>query len=256
MPGLLRLIGIGLSPEHVTAEAAAAIHDCDVLFLVDKDGRGNDLTSIRQQVCERYARHDVHLVTITDPTRDRDAADYRDEVERWHDRRADAWERALAEHLPEYETGGFLVWGDPALYDSTLRVLDRVRTRGRVALRTEVIAGVNSVAVLTARHQIPLNDVGAPVLVTTGRRLHVDSPGQDTVVVMLDGGTAWQDLDASQWDIWWGAYLGMPAETLIAGPLAEVGDQLAAAKAAGRAEHGWIMDVYLLRRRRSRSGGE
>lgn len=45
-----------------------------------------------------------------------------------------------------------------------------------------------------------------------------------------------------------GAYVGMPQQTLIHGPLAEVSDKILATRAALRAEHGWIMDIYLMRR--------
>ena len=48
--------------------------------------------------------------------------------------------------------------------------------------------------------------------------------------------------------IWWGAYLGMPQEALIAGPLGEVSERILTTRAELRARHGWIMDIYLLRR--------
>ena len=61
---------------------------------------------------------------------------------------------------------------------------------------------------------------------------------------LLDETIAAQDID-----IWWGAYLGMPHEALVAGPLTEVAAKIVSDRAALRAEHGWIMDTYLLRRR-------
>ena len=103
---------------------------------------------------------------------------------------------------------------------------------------------------LTAAHAIPVNDIGAPYVVTTGRRLRDEGwpPGADTVVVMLDGGCAFQTLDPEGIDIWWGAYVGMEEEILRAGPLAAIGGDIVTARAAARAAHGWIMDVYLMRR--------
>ena len=55
-------------------------------------------------------------------------------------------------------------------------------------------------------------------------------------------------LDPDGLAIWWGAYLGMANQILDAGPLAEAGPRIRARRAAARAAHGWIMDVYLLRR--------
>jgi precorrin-6A synthase len=70
----------------------------------------------------------------------------------------------------------------------------------------------------------------------------------ETIVVMLDGGTAFQSLDPTGLHIWWGAYLGMPQQMLFSGPLAEVGPSIVAARAGARSRHGWIMDCYILRR--------
>ena len=50
--------------------------------------------------------------------------------------------------------------------------------------------------------------------------------------------------------IWWGAYLGLPNQLLQHGPLAEVGGDIVALRQAARAEHGWIMDTYILSRSR------
>jgi precorrin-6A synthase len=109
---------------------------------------------------------------------------------------------------------------------------------------------VTSLSVLTAAHAIPLNDLGAPVVITTGRRLRDEGwpKGADAVAVMLDAGGAFDRLDPEGVTIWWGAYLGMPHEALIAGSLAEASARILATRAALRAEHGWIMDIYLLRR--------
>jgi precorrin-6A synthase len=40
----------------------------------------------------------------------------------------------------------------------------------------------------------------------------------------------------------------MPQQSLIHGPLVEVGDRILATRAKLRAEHGWIMDIYLMRK--------
>lgn len=255
----LRLIGIGVgSVEHVTAEAVAALHEVDVVFTVDKGETMDDLNVLRRQICDRYGRPGLRTVAVHEPDRDRDPADYPSEVRRWHDARAQVWADALRDELSESTVGAFLVWGDPALYDSTLRILDTIADRGHVALDVDVIPGITSVQVLTARHRIPLNTIGGPVRITTGRRLVDDAAGADpaeSIVVMLDGGSAFAGLDPTAWDIWWGAYLGSSDEILLAGALADVGDRITATKREARARVGWVMDVYLLRRRPARSAG-
>ena len=72
---------------------------------------------------------------------------------------------------------------------------------------------------------------------------------QGDTVVMLDGQTAFLAVDDPAAEIFWGAYLGTPDEILIRGPLGEVRDEIVETRAAARAEHGWIMDIYLIRQR-------
>ena len=155
----------------------------------------------------------------------------------------------MQRELGEGQTGALLVWGDPSLYDSALRLVQRVAARGQLRFELEVIAGISSPQVLAARHQLALNRIGGAVLVTTGRRLSDAVPDEEDIVVMLDGDGAYRRVPAENYDIYWGAYLGTEHELAIAGPLAERKDEIDRVRAAARAEHGWIMDTYLLRRR-------
>jgi precorrin-6A synthase len=105
------------------------------------------------------------------------------------------------------------------------------------------------VQALTARHRIPLNRVGRPFQVTTGRRLAEGFPdGVDEVVVMLDADCSFRHLRDEGLEIHWGAYLGMQDEILVSGPLPEVADEIVRRRAEARERKGWIMDAYLLRR--------
>lgn len=244
------LIGMGVGdPESLTYEASRALAGVDVLFTVDKGPTKADLNALRAEICARHAKPGLRVVEVGEPERDRSPADYGAEVRRWHAARADVWAQALRTELDEAGQGAFLVWGDPALYDSTLRIFDDLRARGLVDVDVRVIPGISSVQVLAARHRVPLNAVGGAVHITTGRQLAAEAAGQDSLVVMLDGAAAWLDLAAEEWEIYWGAYLGGADEITIGGPLAEVGERIAAVKQAARTRKGWIMDVYLLRRR-------
>src|SRR6202035_1302281 len=103
--------------------------------------------------------------------------------------RAALIEAALATDLGENGVGAFLVWGDPSVYDSTLRVIDRLRGRGRLAFEHTVIAGVTSVQALAAAHRPPRTGMGEPIHITPARRIAGGLPaGLDSVVVMLDSG--------------------------------------------------------------------
>jgi precorrin-6A synthase len=113
-----------------------------------------------------------------------------------------------------------------------------------------VIPGITAIQALCAAHAIPLNDLAAPVIITTGRNLRAEGwpAGARTDVVMLDAGGAFSVLEPDGVTIWWGAYLGLPEQILLAGPLADVAETIIATRARARAGHGWIMDIYLLRR--------
>ena len=117
--------------------------------------------------------------------------------------------------------------------------------------------GITALQALTAAHAIALNDIGQPFLVTTGRQLREGGwpAGVDTVAVLLDAQCSFMALapgtacaPEQQIHIWWGAYLGMAMQLLDSGTLAEAGPRIMQTRAAARARHGWVMDIYLLRR--------
>jgi precorrin-6A synthase len=242
------VIGIGAgNPDHLTFQGAKAISRADVVFLIDK-ATADDLVAVRQVLLDRHARIDHRLVTIPDPARDRDPEDYQAAVAAWHRARAERIGAAIRDELDESSTGVFLVWGDPSLYDSTLRVLEAIDGLDIVDVEVEVIPGVTSVSALAAAHRTALHGVGEPVVLTTGRRLAdagtLDAPN---TVVLLDGQEAYRSIDPDGIEVLWGAYLGMDGEVTIRGPLAEVADRISQERADAREANGWIMDAYLLR---------
>ncbi|MDF2824521.1 MAG: cobI 2 [Mycobacterium sp.] len=240
----IHVIGIGAGdPGYVTAQATAALNATDVFFAMDKGATKDDLVALRREVCERYITEPGYrFVELADPPRAKDG-DYRQAVADWHHARAAIWADAIRSELDDGGVGAFLAWGDPSLYDSTLRILELV---GRhVDIDYDVIPGVSALHALTARHRIPLNDVGEPVLITTGRQLRATGL-TGAAVVMLDGDCAFTTCPPGT-RIWWGAYLGTPNELLRSGTVGEVGEQIVALRAEARSRHGWIMDTYLLR---------
>ena len=245
----IRVIGIGTgNPEHLTLQACRALADVEAVFVLDKGAAKADLVALRRDLCARHIRGTYRFVAAEDPERERRPADYAGTVEAWHAARAELLERLVAAELGPDGIGAFLVWGDPALYDSTLRILDRIRAAGRLAFTCEVVPGISSVQALAAGHRIPLNRIGGPVQITTGRRLAQGMPPEaDSVVVMLDADPTFAHLDPDL-TIHWGAYLGTADEILVSGRLGTVAPEIRARRAEARARHGWIMDTYLLRR--------
>jgi precorrin-6A synthase len=246
------VIGIGAGdPDYITVQAIKAMNQVDVFFVIDKGSAKEDLTALRTELLSRHVENDSYrVVEARDPERDRSAEAYREAVVDWQDRREAIYQRMIADELEDAATGAFLVWGDPSLYDGTLRLLDRIAARGGVEFSCESIPGISSVQALAAKHRLILNRIGRPVLVTTGRRLAAGFPDEvDDVVVMLDGVNAFADIPDDDVEIYWGAYVGTPDEVLVRGNLQEVKGEIERVRAEQRERKGWIMDTYLLRRR-------
>lgn len=232
-----------MGPQHVTPEVAHALRSCDYVIAAEKH-EDDALLSVRRAIA---AEHGVEVVAVPDPERDRaDPVDYARAVRDWHDARVAAYEQVLRERGG---TAAFLVWGDPSLYDSTIRVVDRLADR--MPLEYDVLPGISAPQLLAARHRIVLHQVGRPVHITTGRRLREElASGQTNLCVMLTGSLDLAGLD--DWSIWWGANLGTDVEELVAGRVADVMPSIDAARDRVRTAAGWVMDVYLLRAQEAR----
>jgi precorrin-6A synthase len=249
------VIGIGSgNPDHLTREAVAALNQVDMFLMAEKGAAKHDLISLRAELCRTLITHDHYrFVEVPDPERgpdrERDATDYQAGVAAWHAARAQRYAEIIKAEVGDGETIGFLVWGDPAFYDSTIRIVKSITDLG-VDLDLTVIPGISSIQLLAARHKIILNRIGHPVHVTTGRRLLDEySPILGDVVVMLDGELVCGGLVKRFGDlsIYWGAQLGLPDEVLISGRLSEVIQEIRAKRTAVREARGWVMDTYLLR---------
>ena len=239
----LVLIGIGTgNPDHLTRQAVKALNAADLVMIPRKGGKA-DLAELRRAICAEVLTNTATKVVEFDlPVRDALNPDYAAGVNLWHDAIAASWQ-AVIDANP-VQIVALMVWGDPSLYDSTLRIAARLTD-----VRVSVVPGITSIQALTAAHRMPLNEIGAAVTITTGRQLASGWPaGADTLVIMLDGNCAFQTLDPKGISIWWGAYVGMEEQIILSGPLTEVGPKIVDLRAKARAAHGWIMDIYILRR--------
>ena len=257
----LRVVGIGPGgPDQLTVEAVSVLREVDWFLVADKavaerGGAPDPLVAAREAVLQRHVGAAAVVVRVEDPPRERRTAftgsdaDYRGVVADWHEARTERYLAALDERPGDV---GFLVWGDPAFYDSTLRILDRVvarlTDRGE-SVQVDVVPGISALQLLAARHRIVLHEVGRPLHVTTGRALReAVEGGERNVVVMLNRDVdVLEDPRLAGWSLWWGANLGTPSEELVAGTVAGALEQVRAARHRARLAAGWVMDVYLVR---------
>lgn len=248
------VIGIGAgNPEHMTVQAISGLNRADVVFIPDKGKKKSDLSALRREICDRFITNEQsRRVEFDVPVRDEPVPSYLATVDDWHEDIAGIYESLICDELHDNGCGAFLIWGDPSLYDSALRILERVKKRGNVQFAVEVIPGITAVQALAASHKMALNAIGETVHITTGRRLTEEGMPANaaSIVVMLDGKCAFQTVPDKDLVIHWGAYLGTPDEIIITGRLADVGNRIVETRAQARARKGWIMDTYLLRKAR------
>ncbi|WP_170472971.1 precorrin-6A synthase (deacetylating) [Ruegeria arenilitoris] len=242
----LTLIGIGTgNPDHVTIQGIQAIRRADLILIPRKGENKSDLAGLREEIISR-ATDKAPLIAYFDIPKRQAGDGYLRGVDEWHNAIAERWKAAIELH-PDARNIALLIWGDPSLYDSALRIAARLDPRPK----TRVVPGITALQALTAAHAIPINEIGEPFVVTTGRRIREEGWPSATkkMAVMLDGECSFQSLKMDDFDIWWGAYVGMKEEILINGPLAEKCQEIMSTRAKARADHGWIMDVYLLAKR-------
>jgi precorrin-6A synthase len=245
------IIGIGAgNPDYVTIQAVNALNRVDVFFIMDKGAEKAKLIELRREICRRFIQgDDYRFVDATSPDWDRKSADYLATVDDLNRDKQAVFERLIGSELRDGDCGAFLVWGDPALYDSTIRIVETIAASGRHEFDYEVIPGISAIQALAARHKTTLNRIGQSVEITTGRRLAEGFPDDiDSVVVMLDGENTYKRFADQDIDIYWGAYLGTPDEILVSGKLKDVAGDIERIRAEARRENGWIMDTYLMRR--------
>jgi precorrin-6A synthase len=245
------IIGIGAGdPDYITVQAIKAMNRVDVFFLMDKGPAKRKLRALREELCRHHIKDRAYrFVEAPSPPRDPRPADYRACVDELNREKQAVFESMIETELSDGQTAGILVWGDPMLYDSTIRNIEAIAASGRHGIDYQVIPGITAVQALTARHRIPLNRVAEPVLLTTGRRLAEGFPrDSDSVAVLLDGEDTYRRFADQDMEIYWGAYLGTQDEILIAGKTRDVADEIHRRRTQARAANGWIMDTYLMRR--------
>jgi precorrin-6A synthase len=245
------IIGIGAgNPEYMTIQAVNALNRTDVFFILDKGASKDKLIAFRQEICRQYIENrEYRFVDAASPEWERGTADYRSTIDELNRDKQAVFERLIADGMADGECGAFLVWGDPTLYDSTIRIVEAIAATEVLAIDYEVIPGISAAQALAARHRTTLNRIGEAVEITTGRRIAEGFPNNvDSVVVMLDAENAYKRFADQDIDIFWGAYIGTPDEILISGKLSEVANDIERVRAEARKANDWIMDTYLMRR--------
>lgn len=248
------LIGIGTgNPDHLTIQAVNTLKKVDVFFILEKESEKNgDLVRLRKEILQEYlpdGKYRVMAVKIPERKKGgRDLEIYKERVDIWRKQKAEIISNLINHEMKDGERGAILIWGDPSLYDGHIEILEYILKKGMSEFEYEVIPGITSIQVLTAKHRIPLNFIGESIHITTGRRLKEMSPEDvKNSVVLLDNYLTYRNFKDKDLHIYWSAYLGTEKEILISGILNEVLDKIIKTRNEAKKSNGWIMETYILR---------
>ena len=244
------LIGIGPgTPDYLTVQAIEAMKGVDVFFFLEKRKGDEDFLKIRREILERYLDSGTYRVVSARIPKRKKGGNYVEEVKAWREEVAEVVAGLIKNEMEEGENGALLIWGDPSLYDGHLEMLQHILKRGVIDFEYEVIPGITSVQLLAARHKIPLNRIGEPIVITTARKLkECEIDEVINTVVLLDSRAAFERFEDTDIDIYWGGYLGTEDEILFSGRLKDIIEELKKIRSEAKKKKGWLMDTYILRR--------
>ncbi len=250
------LIGIGPgSPEYLTLQAVEIIKRVNTFFILEKESEKNkDLVEARLNILRFCKGNDnFRIINVVIPERKRGGKDidtYRKNVIQWRNKKAEIIARLINIELKDGESGALLIWGDPSLYDGHIEIINFILKNKMAEFEYEIIPGISSVQLLTARHKIPLNSIADEIRITTGRRLkELSSEDIKNTVVLLDNYLTYKNYVNSDLYIYWGAYLGSNDEVSISGPLRSVIEDILRKRIELKRQKGWIMETYILRQK-------
>ena len=243
------LVGIGHGNlDYLTVKAINTMKKVDVFFLLEKREH-EDLLKIRKEILKKCLDTGTYRVVTAKIPERKKSKSYKEGVKTWRQQKAEVIAELIKGKMKDGESGAFLVWGDPSLYDGNLEILQHILKQGAVNFEYEVIAGITSVQILAEKHKIPLNRIGETIVITTGRKLKEYSPVEVVnVAVLLDSYSTFKHFKDTDIDIYWGGYLGTDDEILLSGKLKNIIEDLEKIRKEAKKKKGWLMDTYILRK--------
>lgn len=241
----LYLIGVGPGdPRYLTLEAYQIIKKLRVFLIPEKKDKKAGLTELRLGII-RFVKGEspFEVIYLNFPEREK-GSNYRLKVEEWRKKKAEILFESL-KSIDEEEVG-FLVIGDPAIYDGHVEILHEVSKY--ISFEFVVIPGLSAYQVLAAKERLSLTDIATPLHFHTPRTLRNLSAVSVPTVVFLDNYETFRKFrDDHSISIHWGAFIGTEKETIVYGNLARVCDQISELRRRFKKVEGHLLEIYFLR---------
>ncbi len=236
---------IGMGPgnlKYLTLEAVDLIKRLPLFLIPLKSSKKTYLTEKRKEILYKIRKdQNFKIVEIPFPERKR-GFQYKKAVASWRRKKAEILIKVLQKEFTE--EAGFIIWGDPSIYDGHIEIFKDVQKQ--IPIEFEIIPGISAFQILSAKHKIPLTRIAGSLLFTTPRRLKKFSEIKENTVVFLDNYESYRKFNQEDLKIYWGAYLGTEKEVLLSGRLNEVKEKIIELRRRLRKENGWIMEIYFL----------
>ena len=236
---------IGMGPgnlKYLTLEAVDLIKRLPLFLIPLKSSKKTYLTEKRKEILYKIRKdRNFKIVEIPFPERKR-SFQYKEAVASWRRKKAEILIKVLQKESTE--EAGFIIWGDPSIYDGHIEIFKDVQKQ--IPIEFEIIPGISAFQILSAKHKIPLTRIAGSLLFTTPRRLKKFSEIKENTVVFLDNYESYRKFNQKDLKIYWGAYLGTEKEVLLSGKLSEVKEKIVELRRKLRKENGWIMEIYFL----------
>ena len=236
---------IGMGPgnlKYLTLEAVDLIKRLPLFLIPLKSSKKTYLTEKRKEILYKIRKdQNFKIVEIPFPERKR-SFQYKEAVISWRRKKAEILIKVLQKESTE--EAGFIVWGDPSIYDGHIEIFKDVQKQ--IPIEFEIIPGISAFQILSAKHKIPLTRIAGSLLFTTPRGLKKFSEIKENTVVFLDNYESYRKFNQKDLKIYWGAYLGTEKEVLLSGRLSEVKEKIIELRRKLRKENGWIMEIYFL----------
>ena len=236
---------IGMGPgnlKYLTLEAVDLIKRLPLFLIPLKSSKKTYLTEKRKEILYKIRKdRNFKIVEIPFPERKR-SFQYKEAVTSWRRKKAEILIKVLQKESTEEV--GFIIWGDPSIYDGHIEIFKDVQKQ--IPIEFEIIPGISAFQILSAKHKIPLTKIAGSLLFTTPRGLKKFSEIKENTVVFLDNYESYRKFNQKDLKIYWGAYLGTEKEVLLSGRLSEIKEKIIELRRKLRKENGWIMEIYFL----------